>query len=54
MRKELLKDSLLSFIMALLVSLVYKECTRMESLILFNTFFLTFRIFGLEDRLNGK
>lgn len=49
MRKGLLKDLLISTIMALLVKLIYPECTRVENLILFNTFFLTFRIFGLED-----
>lgn len=54
MRKELLKDLLISTIMAALVNLVYPECTRVENLILFNTFFLTFRVFGLEDRINDK
>lgn len=54
MRKGLITDLLISCVMAALINLVYTECTRVESLILFNTFFLTFRIFGLEDRNNDK
>ena len=54
MRKELLKDLLVSSIIAALVNLVYTECTVIENLIIFNLFFLTFRVFGLEDRINDK
>lgn len=54
MRKGLITDLLLSSVMAALVNLVYTECTRVENLIIFNMFFLTFRIFGLEDKINDK